>query len=327
MNLPCVTVILTVFKRKDYLETAILSVLTQTFSSFEVIVTDDGNQPEIRSICARFRSDERLRYRTNPTTLGASLNIAAAMREARGKYITILNDDDIMYPGMLEHLIRPMEDDNQIAVSFGNHEVIDSKGNIFLEATETLMFERGRNNLEAGLIPDQFSFAVQYGLMIVMGCVFRRSVVDFAWLVSELRGAYDYWLPVKLSETGRFYFVPENVMAWRRHDDSVTATVTLSPDIFVGEIYIFGILLTKPLKPLLDVFVRRRLSELLFKRALLFLECGWSVFDARKALYDSWNCKWSFIVYRYWIATFLPRKVRQYSIKFWQNMRSCSPFL
>jgi glycosyltransferase involved in cell wall biosynthesis len=322
IGIPLVTVILTVFRRTGYLERAIQSVVSQSLTSWECIVTDDANTTAAKEICARFNHDPRLRYRSNQSPLGTPPNVATALREARGRYVTILNDDDLMYPLMLEHLIGPMEENNQITAAFGNHEVIDANGVILPEVTETLVLERGRKHLKAGLVPDQFSFAVQYGLMVVMGCVFRRSVVDLAWLVSEVRGAYDYWLPVKLSEVGELFFVPENVMAWRRHGDSVTATVTVSPDIYAGEIYIFGILLAKPLKPPLDDYVRRRLSELTLVRGLLYLEKGWSVIDARKCFYDSWNSKWSFVAYRYWISTFFPTKVRQFSIQFWQNIRS-----
>jgi len=107
MKTPLVSVILTAFKHSQYLDAAIRSVLAQTMTDFELVVTDDADSKTTRTSCHRFWQDRRVRYRANSQRLGALMNIASALREVRGEFVTILNDDDQMEPDMLEALLPP----------------------------------------------------------------------------------------------------------------------------------------------------------------------------------------------------------------------------
>src|SRR4051812_23389763 len=91
---PKVSVIVTVFRRTRYLREALHSALAQAIADIEIIVTDDSASADIEAICASM-ADDRVRYRSNRPTLGVVLNVQAALREARGEYVAILNDDDV----------------------------------------------------------------------------------------------------------------------------------------------------------------------------------------------------------------------------------------
>ncbi len=301
-----VTVILTVFKRTDYLEAAIKSVSAQSWSEWECLVADDANTSAAREVCGRFSEDPRVRYRARETTLGTALSIAAALCEVRGKYVAILNDDDVLYPRMLERLVAPLEANPGVVAAFGNHHVIDSAGAVLAKETEELMRERGRVRLAPGLVPDAFDFAVRYGLMAAMGCVFRRSAVDPSWLTKDLAGAYDYWLAVKLGGQGGFYFLPECVMGWRQHSDSLTH-LAAPEEKFGGEEYIHYALLGTALPRPLRNYVRGNLSSFLFRRAGEHLRRGRrnDVSIARDLLRRSLKLKWRFVVFRCWLFMFV----------------------
>src|SRR5438045_7355438 len=130
MTQPLVSIILTVFNRTTYLEEAIKSAAEQAYSNLEIIVTDDSNSQLIRAICAKCESDSRITYRANASTLGAPLNVRAALQEASGDYVVILNDDDVMEPFMIDTLMPPLESDSSCIVSFGDHWIIDQSGHI-----------------------------------------------------------------------------------------------------------------------------------------------------------------------------------------------------
>jgi glycosyltransferase involved in cell wall biosynthesis len=306
---PMASVILTVYKRTGFLETAIRSVLQQTLADFELIVTDDANTDDARRICALFSKDGRLRYRVNPQTLGTPLNVAAALGEARGTYVCILNDDDLLYPHMLEQLATPLEAHPQVVTAFGNHDVIDADGEILADNTELLMRRRGRIGLQPGQLPDSFGFAVRHNLMVGMGCLFRRSAANPSWLVSAAGGSYDYWMAVKLGEAGPLYFVPEKVMAWRRHGDSATATCSRS--VFSGSIFIYETLLASPLPPALQAYCRNRLARFLKRRAQVYLDRAWDVREARACLYRAWRIKGEPRAFLDWASAFLPAWARR----------------
>ena len=64
------SVILTVYKRTEYLAEALRSVLDQSFPDFEIIVADDSGTAAAREIVANCGDLDRVKYLPNPTTLG-----------------------------------------------------------------------------------------------------------------------------------------------------------------------------------------------------------------------------------------------------------------
>jgi glycosyltransferase involved in cell wall biosynthesis len=321
---PLVSVVLTVFRRTDYLEIAIKSVQSQSLTSWECIITDDADNSETINICERFADDQRIRYRVNKTTLGTPLNLQAALLEACGKYVAILNDDDVLYPHMLERLVKPLEDHPDAVVSFGNHDVMDIVGKMLIEESKSTMQMRLRNNLVAGLVPEPFGFALRGGLMVGMGSLCRKSAIEPSWFVSEIGGAYDYWLAVKLASQGGFYFEPLPVMAWRQHANS--ATTKSSPSEYLAAVYIYEKLCSTSLKPELANCATDMFVTALCKHAFLYLDKECKVVEARKLLCKSLVAKWRFSTFCYWLATFLPSKLCVKIIHVWRARRAFKMF-
>src|SRR5258708_7238351 len=127
---PLVSVILTVFEREEFLQSAIEGALAQTFLNYEIIVTDDSNRASLRQICESFQAGDRLRYRSNLKQLGAPLNIRAAIEEAKGKYVAILNDDDYWEPTFLEKLAAPLEESPDRVIAFSDHWIVRDDGRV-----------------------------------------------------------------------------------------------------------------------------------------------------------------------------------------------------
>ena len=90
---PVQSVIIPTYNRKEFLADAIKSVLSQTQNSLEVIVVDDcsadGTGDFVKSL-----TDERIRYFRNEQNSGQEVSRMNGLRQARGKYITLLDDDD-----------------------------------------------------------------------------------------------------------------------------------------------------------------------------------------------------------------------------------------
>jgi len=308
MTDPLVTIILTVFKRTEYLEEAIRSVLQQTFESFEILVTDDANQAQTRAICDKFASDGRVRYRMNPTTLGAPLNIAAAFRESRGKYISIFNDDDLLAPQMLERLVAPLEQRPDVVLSFGNYKIVDRAGGDLPVDTAKDMRARSRVGLVPGLIERSFDFALRRGVMVVFSCVFRKTACDPDGLVAEVAESYDYWMPIKISTQGPFYFIPEIMMSWRQHENSVSATI--SKNIFAADIFIYREMTKLPLDDDLREHLCNCLANGLYLLGRAFLLQGWDRTEARGFLVESLKTNIRFAVLSEWFLSFFPQWIR-----------------
>src|SRR6185369_17689982 len=100
MNEPTFSVITPTYNRAVFIKRTIESVLAQTFSDFEIIVVDDGSTDNTGEI-VRSIVDDRLTYhfKTNEERAVAR-NTGVAM--ARGKYVTFLDSDDLLYEDHLQ---------------------------------------------------------------------------------------------------------------------------------------------------------------------------------------------------------------------------------
>jgi hypothetical protein len=110
---PAVSVVIPCFNLGDYIEEAIESVLAQTFSSFEIIVVNDGSTDE--------RTNAVLGTLTHPRVtiihsenggVGHARNLGIA--QARGMFLCALDADDKLQPTYLEKTVAALEADRSL---------------------------------------------------------------------------------------------------------------------------------------------------------------------------------------------------------------------
>ena len=94
-----VSVILPTHARPRRLETAIESILNQTYKNIEVIVIDDNDpsspaRQETKALMEKYLKDERVIYILNARSLGGGPARNEGIKKATGYYITFLDDDE-----------------------------------------------------------------------------------------------------------------------------------------------------------------------------------------------------------------------------------------
>ena len=104
-----VSIITPSYNTASYIAETIQSVLSQTYTNWEMLIVDDCSTDNTDEIVAPFLSDSRIRYLKNPTNSGAALSRNYALREARGRWIAFLDSDDLWHPQKLEKQIAFME--------------------------------------------------------------------------------------------------------------------------------------------------------------------------------------------------------------------------
>ena len=109
---PNVSIIMANYNGARYLRPALESVLAQTHTSWELLLTDDGssdNSVEVASEIAA--SDSRIRIIRNSRNSGAGAARNRALEHARGDWIAVMDSDDLMRPDRIEALVRRAEAD------------------------------------------------------------------------------------------------------------------------------------------------------------------------------------------------------------------------
>jgi len=114
--------------RPDYFEECLESALGQSYGDLEIIVSDDCPTNAIERIVLR-RSDARVQYGRNPTPRHYASNRDNLVRNARGRYLKFLFDDDVLYPNSVEMLVRAI-DATGLGMAFHHRHVIDASGNL-----------------------------------------------------------------------------------------------------------------------------------------------------------------------------------------------------
>src|SRR5918993_1638629 len=110
VNVPLVSVLMTAYNREKYIGEAIESVLSSTYTNFELIITDDCSNDRTVPIAKEYADkDGRVKVFVNEKNLGDYKNRNQAASYARGKYIKYLDSDDMMYPYTLQIMVGFME--------------------------------------------------------------------------------------------------------------------------------------------------------------------------------------------------------------------------
>lgn len=103
-----VSIIMPAYNCERFIAEAIRSVLSQTYTDWELIIVDDCSTDNTAQIVASF-DDTRIVYQRNEKNMGAALTRNKALQIAKGHYIAFLDADDLWTPEKLEHQIAFME--------------------------------------------------------------------------------------------------------------------------------------------------------------------------------------------------------------------------
>lgn len=107
-----ISIIVPVYNVENYLKRCLDSILMQTYSSFEVIVIDDGSTDKCPQICDDYaKKDSRIRV-VHKENGGLSDARNAGIKIAQGKYLLFVDSDDYIQDNMLEVLMKSVQETN-----------------------------------------------------------------------------------------------------------------------------------------------------------------------------------------------------------------------
>src|SRR5690348_2385556 len=101
-----------------------MSCLAQTYQNFEIIVTDNSRNSESEQMVAKI-GDPRIQYYKNADNWGPCPSSNRAISLAKGKYIKLLMDDDLLRPRCLELTVRAFEQHPTVGVVMAPMDLID----------------------------------------------------------------------------------------------------------------------------------------------------------------------------------------------------------
>jgi glycosyltransferase involved in cell wall biosynthesis len=128
---PMLSVVMPVYNNAPYLDSAIASVLNQSFRDFEFVVLDNGSQDASVEILRRWAArDDRIRLIEEPEPLGIAGSSNAATRHARAELIARMDADDVSLPQRFARELGVISGRPDVVLVGAMSEGVDGRGHV-----------------------------------------------------------------------------------------------------------------------------------------------------------------------------------------------------
>jgi glycosyltransferase involved in cell wall biosynthesis len=189
------------FNRAATLERAIESVLAQTFTDFELLVSDNASSDHTEAICRRYAAgDGRIRYTRHPATIRAVDNFRFVLEAARAPYFMWLPADDYVLPRLLELAVAALDARPDVVCAVPRAEFLAADGTRQPAPGSFALLGDVRDNICRYLV-DPMDNARFYGL-------YRREAVQRVWPGDAYYG-FDWALAAGTLLYGKHVELPE----------------------------------------------------------------------------------------------------------------------
>jgi glycosyltransferase involved in cell wall biosynthesis len=223
-NQPIITVIMTMKNAEDYVYDALDSVLTQSFTGFEIIVVDDGSTDSSRKIVDSIDDGRLIIINGAGTGISDAFNLA--LDHAKGQYICNCDADDLMASGRLEWQVDILTSlGGDYGAVCGGFSMINDDGDAILD------YDHQGSGFD---ITDE----ICSGKTRTHWCSFLIKRV----ILESLEGcrpffvtAQDIDLQLRLAEACKVWFERKNSYFYRLHDSSITHTQASNKRMFYEE--------------------------------------------------------------------------------------------
>lgn len=211
---PKLSIGLPVFNGENYLAEALDSLLTQTFTDFEIIVSDNNSTDRTEEICLTYAAqDPRIRYYPNEENRGAAWNYNRVFDLAQAEYFKWAAHDDLCAPDLFLRCIEILDNDPSVVLAYSKTRIINERG-------ETVRKPEYRLNTNSSNVRDRFRdlICIPHECFPVFG-VIRSEVLRQTPRIGSYTSS-DRPLLAELALYGRFYEIPEYLFVRRVHPKS-----------------------------------------------------------------------------------------------------------
>lgn len=209
---PTVSVILPAYNAGHTIGAAIQSILSQTYTDFEVMVINDGSTDDTQSVVQGF-DDPRVRTLRNPQNMGLVASLNRGIEEAQGTLLARMDADDISMPERLAAQVQYMQSNPRLGVVSCHYETFDDKSPF----------------LERVVLPTSDA-EVRYDLYAKTNCFCHPAAMMRRQALEQVGGYKAEWFPAedrelwtRMLETWHGANVPQTLHRMRRHAKSISS--------------------------------------------------------------------------------------------------------
>ena len=198
-----VSVAIPAYNQASYLREAIESAVAQTYRPLEIVVVDDGSTDDTPEVCLSYKEVNYI-HQENDGTIGGGARIKV-IREAKGEWIALLDQDDLWLPTKIERQIEVVRKQPRLGAVFTQTKYIDRSGKVLDQETV-----RGKS----GHI---FHDLLRGNLFYASSGMFRKTALDVCGYPDiDTLCDWDLWL--RIVRYFDVYIIDDYMTQYRVHD-------------------------------------------------------------------------------------------------------------
>lgn len=217
---PRLSIGLPVYNGEQYLAESIDALLGQSYSDFELVISDNASTDDTADICHRYqREDSRIRYIRQDSNLGCAGNHNFVFGQARGELFSWASSDDLYARDLLQRCVEALDERPEVVLASAWTAAVDGSGTL----TQAMDYPLATSSPRA---PERFrsmlfgSGADDYGLIradddygVIRAAVLRKIAPHNSFLHA------DKAIMMELALHGPFYQTPDWLYFRRDHAD------------------------------------------------------------------------------------------------------------
>lgn len=198
------------YNGEKYIKEQLVSILSQLEENDEVIVSDDHSTDKTLDIVKEL-NDSRVKVFLNENKNGLIYNFENAIKQAKGSYIFLSDQDDVWLPNKIALSLKGLED-NDVVVT--NCMITNNNLNIINDSYFKF------NNSRKGFLKNFYKTSY-------LGCctAFRKELLsDILPFPANLYVYHDFWIGYIAEIKYKVQFIETPCLLYRRHNDNASPT-------------------------------------------------------------------------------------------------------
>lgn len=209
---PKISLIIGVYNGAEKLRESLDSVLSQSFTDFEVVVVNDASTDETSFVLNEYATrDTRIKIVTNEKNLGLTKSLNRGIGVSSGEYIARMDNGDISYPTRFEKQVAFLDEHKE-------YSMVGSFANLTDDASVVigqLRYPTKHDDIVRKLI--------RHNLFVHSSVMVRRSALEEVGFYNEAwKYAQDYELFFRMVQRGKVANIAEPLVSYRISEQSIT---------------------------------------------------------------------------------------------------------
>lgn len=212
MENPFVSIIMPSYNTPSvYLHEAVQSVLSQSYTNFELLIIDDGSDPSVESGISDIM-DKRIRIISNSVNRGLSYSINNGIEQSAGKYIFRMDSDDKCCKTRLQRQVSFFERNPSVDVVSSFARCFGAKNNLYRSAISD-------KKIKAELL---WNNPIIHPTVAIRANIVKSKNIRYN--LAAVSEDFELWSRMAFLCNCNFAVIPEELLRYRVHSGQITIT-------------------------------------------------------------------------------------------------------